>query len=169
MIQQRSLINSLLPIIGDSKSYLSGLPRATHKCASLFWRIFSLAPFLGVQIGHNMHKCPGINVLSVSMCLNVKTECDVVKAKTEPTENFGKLNQQKICLSRYVLLSAGRSGLAIRPKFGSPFFHGNGISALAIMKILKNSCHFVKWKPLPKFGSPVFRVFTETEYQHQPL
>ena len=55
----------------------------------------------------------------------------------------------------------------------------NGISALAIMKKLKNGCHFVNINhtekikitdPLPpKFGSPVFQVSTEMEYQHWPL
>ena len=53
----------------------------------------------------------------------------------------------------------------------------NGISALAIMKKLKNCSHFINIDHMenfqitdaPKFGSPVFRVLMETEYQHWPL
>ena len=55
--------------------------------------------------------------------------------------------------------------------------NGNGISALAIMKKLKNGSHFVNIDHMekfqitdpPKFGSPVFWVSTETEYQCWPL
>ena len=54
---------------------------------------------------------------------------------------------------------------------------GNRISVLAIMKKLKNGCHFININHMekfqttdpPKFGSPVFRVSTETEYQYRPL
>ena len=57
---------------------------------------------------------------------------------------------------------------------GFPSVDRNGISVSPIMKKLKNGCHF--WNidhmgkfqitdPL-KFGSPVFWVSTETEYQH---
>ena len=57
---------------------------------------------------------------------------------------------------------------------------GNGILVLAIMKKLKNGCHFVNIciaqknskLPLPppqKFGSPVFWFPTETEYWCRPL
>ena len=55
---------------------------------------------------------------------------------------------------------------------------GNGISASPIMKKLKNGHHFINincmenfqiTEPPPKFGSPVFRVSTETEYQHHLL
>ena len=53
----------------------------------------------------------------------------------------------------------------------------DGISVLAIMKKLKNGCHFVNINHAekfqitdpPKFGSPVFRVSTKTEYQCQQL
>ena len=53
----------------------------------------------------------------------------------------------------------------------------NGISVLAIMKKLKNASlsinidHTEKFQipTPPKFGSPVFRVSTETEYQCWPL
>ena len=54
----------------------------------------------------------------------------------------------------------------------------NGISALPIMKKLKNGRHFFNinrtekfpiTNPPPKFGSPVFRMLTEMEYQCQPL
>ena len=55
--------------------------------------------------------------------------------------------------------------------------NGNGILALAIMKKLKNGSNFInidhtekfQITDSPKFGSPVFRVSTEMEYQHQPL
>ena len=53
--------------------------------------------------------------------------------KTEPMEKFGKLNQQKICISSF------RS------------VNGNRISASAIMKKLKNGCHFVKIDCTEKF------------------
>ena len=52
---------------GDSKSYLSGLPWATHKCVSLFWRIF-LGTFWECRKVIT-HKCPRINVYHESpMC-----------------------------------------------------------------------------------------------------
>ena len=56
--------------------------------------------------------------------------------------------------------------------------NGNGISVSAIMKKLKNGCHFINidhmekfqiTNPPPKFGSPVFPVLTEMEYQCWPL
>ena len=56
--------------------------------------------------------------------------------------------------------------------------NGNRISVLAIMKKLKNGSHFVyidhteKFQitdPPTKFGSPVFWVSMEMEYQHRPL
>ena len=55
--------------------------------------------------------------------------------------------------------------------------NGNGISGLAIIKKLKNGCHFINIDCLEnfqimdpsKFGSPVFRVLTDMEYQHRPL
>ena len=60
---------------------------------------------------------------------------------------------------------------------GFPSVDRNGISVLAIMKILKNGCHFININRtekfqitnLPKFGSPVFRVSMEMEYQGWPL
>ena len=61
---------------------------------------------------------------------------------------------------------------------GFPSFDGNGISVSAIMNKLKNGCHFFNidhtekfpiTDPPPKFGSPVFQVSTETEYQFWPL
>ena len=74
---------------------------------------------------------------------------------TELTEKFGKLNQQKICVSSF--LSVNR----------------NWISLLAIMKKLINGCHFININhtekfqitdPSTKFGSLVFRVSTDMEY-----
>ena len=56
--------------------------------------------------------------------------------------------------------------------------NGNRISVSAIMKKLKNGCHFINidcmekfqiTDPPPKFGSPVFRVSMETEFQCWPL
>ena len=60
---------------------------------------------------------------------------------------------------------------------GFPSVDRNGISVSAIMEKLKNGCHFFNIDrtekcPItdpPKFGSPVFQVLTEMEYQHQPL
>ena len=78
--------------------------------------------------------------------------------KTEPTEKFRKLSWRIIHVSSFLSV--------------------NGISALAIMKKLKNGCHFININRMekcqitdtpPKFGSPVFQVLTKTEYQHQPL
>ena len=52
-----------------------------------------------------------------------------------------------------------------------------GISVSAIMKKLTNGCHFFNidckekfqiTNP-PKFGSPVFQVLMEMEYQYRPL
>ena len=54
-----------------------------------------------------------------------------VTGKTEPIEKFGKLNQQKICVSS--------------------FLSADGISGLAIMKKLKNGCHFVNIDRMEKF------------------
>ena len=51
-------------IIGDSKSYLSGLPRATHKCVSIFWPIF-LGTFWECRKVIT-HKCPRINIYPTS-------------------------------------------------------------------------------------------------------
>ena len=53
----------------------------------------------------------------------------------------------------------------------------NGISPLAIMKKMKNACHFINIDHTekfqitdpPKFGSLVFQVSTEMEYQCQLL
>ena len=76
--------------------------------------------------------------------------------KTEPMEKFGKVEStENLCL----------------------WFSECGISVLAIMKKLKNGCHFFNINNTekfqitdpPKFGSPVFRVLTETEYQCRPL
>ena len=58
-----------------------------------------------------------------------------------------------------------------------PSVNRKGISALAIMKKLKNGCHFININHTekfqitdpPKFGSPVFQVSMEMEYQHWPL
>ena len=60
---------------------------------------------------------------------------------------------------------------------GFPSVNGNGILVSAIMIKLKNGCHFVNIDHMekfqitnpPKFGSPVFQVLTEMEYQCQPL
>ena len=56
-----------------------------------------------------------------------------VMGKTEPTEKFGKLNQQKNHVS------------------GFPSVDGNGISVLTIMKKLKNGSHFVNIDCTEKF------------------
>ena len=53
----------------------------------------------------------------------------------------------------------------------------NRISASAFIKKLKNDCHFVnvdhtekfQMTDLSKFGSPIFRVLTEMEYQCRSL
>ena len=58
-----------------------------------------------------------------------------------------------------------------------PSVDGNRISVLAIMKKLKNGSHFININHMekiqiahpPKFGSPVFQVSMEMEYQHRPL
>ena len=66
------------------------------------------------------------------------------------------------------------------PKVRVSSFQGvkrNGISVSAIVKKLKNGCHFININhmenfqitDLLKFGSPVFRVSMETEYQCWPL
>ena len=55
--------------------------------------------------------------------------------------------------------------------------NGNRILVLAIMKKLKNGCHFVNIDHMQKFqitnpstiGSPVYQVSMETEYQYWPL
>ena len=78
-----------------------------------------------------------------------------VTGKTEPKEKFRKLNWQNFCL----------------------WISECGISVLAIMKKLKNGWHFfninrIKKFPItdpPKFGSLVFQVSKEMEYQCQPL
>ena len=138
-----------------------------------------------------------------SHALMLKRNLGRVTGKTEPTEKFGKLNQWKIHI--FSFLSVDKiSASAIMKKLKNgchfvyinhtenfqitdppkvwvssfPSVNGNGISASAIMKILKNGCHFINidctekfqiTKPPPKFGSLVFRVLMETEYQHGPL
>ena len=60
---------------------------------------------------------------------------------------------------------------------GFPSVNRNGISVLAIIKKLKNGCHFInidrtekfQITDFPKFGSLFFRVLKGTEYQCQPL
>ena len=73
---------------------------------------------------------------------------------------FRKLNWHKIYVSSF------------------PNVNRNGISASAIMKKMKNRCHFVNinctekfqiTSPTPKFGSLIFWVLTEMEYQCWPL
>ena len=54
-----------------------------------------------------------------------------VTGKTEPIEKFGKLNRRKIHVSS--------------------FQSADGISLLAIMKKLKNGCHFVNIDRMEKF------------------
>ena len=54
-----------------------------------------------------------------------------VTGKTEPIEKFGKLNQRKICVSSFPSVE--------------------GISPSAIMKKLKNDCHFVNIDCMEKF------------------
>ena len=71
-----------------------------------------------------------------------------VMGKTEPIEKFRKLNQWKIDISSFLSV--------------------DGISPSAIMKKLKNDCHFINidctekfqiTDPLPKFGSH-FSIFS---------
>ena len=54
-----------------------------------------------------------------------------VTGKTEPIEKFGKLNQRKIRVSS--------------------FLSADGISLSAILKKLKNGCHFVNIDRMEKF------------------
>ena len=90
-----------------------------------------------------------------SHALMLKQNLGRVTGKIEPTEKVRKLNWQKIHVSSFLSVD------------------GNGISPSAIMKKLKNGCHFINidctenfqiTDPL-KFGSPVFWVSTEREYQ----
>ena len=71
-----------------------------------------------------------------SHALMLKRNLGRVMGKTEPTEKVGKLNQQKIHVSSF------------------PSVDRNDISALAIMKKLKNSCHFVNIDHAEKFQIP---------------
>ena len=57
-----------------------------------------------------------------------------VMGKTEPTEKFGKLNRWKIHVSGFPSV-----------------VDGNGISASAIMKKLKNDSHFIDINRMEKF------------------
>ena len=81
-----------------------------------------------------------------SLALMLKWNLTRVMGKTEPTEKVGKVNRWKIHVSSFLSVD------------------GNGISASAIIKKLKNGCHFINidctekfqiTDPL-KFGSPVF-------------
>ena len=83
-----------------------------------------------------MQKC-----FKCSHALMLKRNLGRVTGKTEPTEKVRKLNRREIHVSSFP-----------------------SVSALAIMKKLKNGCHFiningtknVKLLTPPKFGSPVF-------------
>ena len=94
-----------------------------------------------------------------SHALMLKWNLGRVMGKTEPTERVGKPNLRKIHISSF------------------PSVNGNRISALAIMKNLKNGWYFININCTekfqitnpPTFGSLVFQVSTEMEYQCQPL
>ena len=61
----------------------------------------------------------------------LKQDLGRVTGKTEPTEKFEKLNQWKIHVSSFLSV--------------------DGISASAIMKKLKNGCHFINIDHMEKF------------------
>ena len=108
------------------------------------------------------HKCQSINVngnrISVSAIMKkLKHGCHFININC--TEKFQITDPPKNWVSSF------------------PSVNGNGISVLAIMKKLKNGYHFINIDHMekfqindpPKFGSPVFQVSMETEYQCQPI
>ena len=68
-----------------------------------------------------------------SHALMLKQNLGRVTEKTEPTEKVGKLNRWKIHISSF------------------PSVDGNEISALAIIKTLKNGCHVININRTEKF------------------
>ena len=103
------------------------------------------------------HKCPHMNVLCAAMHKCWHGTYDGW---------WGKLNQGKSSENWIDIHLSSFSSV-----------NRNRISVSAIMKKLKNGCHFINVNhtekfqitDLPKFGSPVFWVSTEMEYQHRPL
>ena len=101
----------------------------------------------------------GNGISALAIMKRLKNGCHFVNI--DRTEKFQITNPAKVWVS------------------GFPSVDGNEISASAIMKKLKNGSHFINIDstekflitdpPPPKFGSPVFRVLMETEYQHWPL
>ena len=74
--------------------------------------------------------------------------------KTEPREKDGKLNQWKIHVSGFLNVD------------------GNGISASAIMKKLKNGCHFINIDHMEKFqitNAPQSLGLRFSECQHNGI
>ena len=91
------------PCTHDSKSYLSGLPWLHINVWAYFGRFFwALLSINGSQV--LMHECPNINVLCIATlkCWNRTW----YGRKSWINGKFWKLNQWKICISHYVLLSA---------------------------------------------------------------
>ena len=113
---------------GDSLESPKRFTTATHKCVSLFWQIFlALSSIKCRKV--TTHKCPRMDVYAP--CINVETEPKMGDGENW-TKKFGKLNRRKTCVSSFP--SAERSLLA-----------------LAIMKKLKNGCHFVNIDHTEKF------------------
>ena len=88
--------------------------------------------------------------------------------KTEPTEKFGKLNQWKICVSRF--LSAERSpckNVSTGTEYHCwPLWKNWKMAAISLILIVQKN---FKLLTPPKFGTLVFRMSTETEYHRWPL
>ena len=96
-------------------------------------------------------------------------------------KNFLLLTPPKVWVSGFPSVNGNRiSALAIMKKLknGCHFFNINHTKKCPITKILKNGCHFFNidhtekfpiTNPPPKFGPLVFLVSMETEYQYQPL
>ena len=191
-------------IFGDSKSYLSGLPRLCINVWAYFGGISLALSWIKCR-KVTTHKCPCINVL------NIETEPTMGDGENWTNRKFGKLNQWKIHISPVFWVKCRKVtmhkcphinvlNVETKPRMGDgenwtngkfrkrnqqkicisasfPSVIGNGISVLAIMKKFKNGCHFInidcmekfQITDLPKFGSLVFQVSMEMEYQHWPL
>ena len=89
-------------LIGDSKSYLSGLPQLRINVWAYFGGFFLALSWIKCR-KVTMHKCPCMNVL------NIETKPRMGDRENWTNRKFLKLNQWKICISHYVLLSAERS------------------------------------------------------------
>ena len=146
-----------------------------------------------------MHKCPYINIINVKtkprMCDGEKwtkgkfgklNQWKICNSAGLPSVNGNGISASTMtkklknghhfinidCTENFQITTPPKVWIS-----GFPSVNGNGISASAIMKKLKNGCHFVNIDHTekfqinnpPKFGSPVFQVLTEMEYQHQPL